>query len=71
MKMAFGIVHVAPGFGADDFRVCIDNIIVTKKGERLVCPVDESGCFTDEVMNYSKKDVLKIVIKILLKILNH
>lgn len=61
-----GIVHIAPGFGADDFRVCIDNNIVTKKGERLVCPVDESGCFTDKVINYSKrcaKDCDKDIIK--------
>jgi isoleucyl-tRNA synthetase len=41
-----GIVHVAPGFGEDDQRLCDANGIAT------VCPVDEAGRFTAEVPDY-------------------
>ena len=34
-----GIVHIAPGFGEDDFNVCKKNKI------DVVCPVDDGGCF--------------------------
>ena len=46
-----GIVHQAPGFGEDDFRVC-QNYGIIKKGERVVCPVDSSGRFTSEVTDF-------------------
>ncbi len=40
-----GIVHMAPGFGEDDF------ILLSEKCPKLkvVCPVDEGGKFTNEV----------------------
>lgn len=38
-----GIVHLAPGFGEDDQRVCEAN------GIELVCPVNEAGRFTDAI----------------------
>jgi len=38
-----GIVHMAPGFGEDDQRVCEAN------GIELVCPVDGEGKFTAEI----------------------
>jgi len=38
-----GIVHLAPGFGEDDMDVCKD------AGIPVVCPVDDAGCFTNEV----------------------
>ena len=41
-----GVVHMAPGFGEDDQRVCRDN------GIDLVVPVDSRGCFTAEVPDY-------------------
>lgn len=43
-----GIVHLAPGFGEDDQRVCEAN------GIKLVCPVDNAGKFTGEIydINY-------------------
>ena len=34
-----GIVHIASGFGEDDFNVC------KKNGIGVVCPVDDGGCF--------------------------
>lgn len=40
-----GIVHIAPGFGEDDFELC------KKIGIPLVCPVDEKGKYTDEIFN--------------------
>ena len=42
-----GIVHQAPAFGEDDYRVCVREGIVTV--QRVPCPVDDSGNFTDEV----------------------
>ncbi|MEI6730021.1 MAG: isoleucine--tRNA ligase, partial [Pseudomonadota bacterium] len=38
-----GIVHLAPGFGEEDQRVCEAN------GIELVCPVDHAGRFTDAI----------------------
>jgi isoleucyl-tRNA synthetase len=37
-----GIVHLAPGFGEDDQRVCDEH------GIAVVCPVDSAGKFTNE-----------------------
>ena len=42
-----GVVHLAPGFGEDDQRVC------EEAGIELVVPVDSRGRFTDEVPEYS------------------
>ncbi|RHZ86220.1 hypothetical protein Glove_53g30 [Diversispora epigaea] len=47
-----GIVHQAPAFGEDDYRVCIANNIITEDGY-LPCPVDEQGRFTHEVSDFS------------------
>ncbi len=46
-----GVVHMAPGFGEDDQRVCEAAGIV------LVCPVDDSGRFTAEVADYVGQNV--------------
>ncbi len=43
-----GIVHIAPGFGQDDFEVCRQH----DPEFPIVCPVDEAGCFTAEVSDY-------------------
>jgi isoleucyl-tRNA synthetase/GNAT superfamily N-acetyltransferase len=40
-----GIVHIAPGFGEDDFELC------KKLGIPLVCPVDEKGKYTGEIFD--------------------
>ena len=48
-----GVVHIAPGFGQDDFDVCR-----TLNPEfPVVCPVDEAGCFTAEVPDYQGQQV--------------
>jgi isoleucyl-tRNA synthetase len=46
-----GIVHMAPGFGEDDQRVCEAN------GVPLVVPVDDEGKFTDEVSDFTGMNV--------------
>ncbi|KAF2403976.1 isoleucyl-tRNA synthetase,cytoplasmic [Trichodelitschia bisporula] len=46
-----GIVHQAPAFGEEDYKVAVDAGIVTS--ERLPPnPVDEKGCFTAEVRDF-------------------
>ena len=42
-----GIVHNAPGFGEDDYQVgCKYNLC---DPDKPLCPIDDDGCFTDEV----------------------
>ncbi|MCC7398207.1 MAG: isoleucine--tRNA ligase [Planctomycetes bacterium] len=57
-----GVVHMAPGFGEDDQKVCEAN------GITLVCPVDERGRFTSEVPDWhgqlvfdANKDIIKVL----------
>lgn len=45
------MVHQAPGFGEDDYRVCLHYGII-RKGQAVVCPVDASGLFTEEVTDF-------------------
>ncbi|NXI48488.1 SYIC protein, partial [Galbula dea] len=62
-----GVVHQAPYFGADDYRVCMDFKII-QKDSLPVCPVDASGCFTAEVPDFAGqyvKDADKNIIKLL------
>ncbi|XP_041080359.1 isoleucine--tRNA ligase, cytoplasmic-like [Polyodon spathula] len=62
-----GVVHQAPYFGADDYRVCMDYNII-QKDSVPVCPVDSSGCFTAEVSDFVGqyvKDADKNIIKLL------
>ena len=48
-----GIVHMAPGFGEDDQTVCEANDIPI--GD--VVPVDDKGCFTEEVKTWAGMNV--------------
>lgn len=43
-----GVVHCAPAFGEEDYRVCMQQNILTVGGP-LACPVDDSGRMTSEV----------------------
>eukprot|EP00899_Mesostigma_viride_P008929 jgi/Mesvir1/18037/Mv09357-RA.2 len=47
-----GIVHIAPAFGEDDYRVSLANGII-EKGAGIPCPVDDSGRFTTEVPDFA------------------
>ena len=46
-----GTVHMAPGFGEDDARVCADN------GIAAVCPVDAQCNYTAEIPEYAGRFV--------------
>eukprot|EP01082_Thalassiosira_pseudonana_P006276 g6187.t1 g6187 contig20:1028809-1031953(-) len=43
-----GVVHQAPAFGEDDYRVCLAHKVI-EKGNDLPCPVDSNGMFTEQV----------------------
>ncbi|KXS21576.1 hypothetical protein M427DRAFT_142059 [Gonapodya prolifera JEL478] len=63
-----GVVHQAPGFGEDDFRVAIANGVVDPEGSDTPCPVDDKGCFTAEVTDFFGqyvKDADKVISKTL------
>lgn len=46
-----GIVHLAPGFGEDDQRVCEAVGICKPENGGIICPVDEAGKFTKEIFD--------------------
>ncbi len=46
-----GVVHMAPGFGEDDQKVCAE------AGIGMVVPVDDSGNFTDDVADWAGQNV--------------
>ncbi len=66
-----GVVHMAPGFGEDDQRVC------EAVGIKVVAPVDHRGRFTSEVPDYADMlvfDANPLIIKALKgegKVLRH
>ncbi|KAJ9574051.1 hypothetical protein L9F63_008577, partial [Diploptera punctata] len=60
-----GVVHQAPYFGEDDYRVCLAAKIITRDQE-IICPVDASGRFTQPVTHFlgqHVKDADKNIIK--------
>jgi isoleucyl-tRNA synthetase len=48
-----GVVHMAPGFGEDDQRLC------GEAGIGMVVPVDDSGRYTDDVVEWAGQNVLE------------
>ncbi|KAF8236536.1 hypothetical protein L208DRAFT_1357299 [Tricholoma matsutake] len=46
-----GIVHQAPAFGEDDHRIAIANGVL-RADEMPPCPIDDSGHFTKEVLDF-------------------
>ena len=55
-----GIVHIAPGFGEDDYQ------LGQRQGLPVVCPIDEDCAFTGEVPDYQGqfvKDVDRAIIR--------
>ena len=48
-----GVVHLAPGFGEDDQRVCAE------AGIELVVPVDSRGRFTQEIRDFAGLQVFE------------
>ena len=61
-----GIVHMAPGMGEDDYRVCLrDGLIDPRKPETIPCPIDNSGRLTISGCGGGEyvKDADKLIIK--------
>ncbi|CAL9203122.1 unnamed protein product [Musa hybrid cultivar] len=61
-----GVVHCAPAFGEDDYRVCVASGIM--KDVDLFVPVDADGCFTKEITDFcgryvkdADKDIINAV----------
>lgn len=46
-----GVVHTAPGFGDDDYKICIKHSIV--KPDKMPLPVDANGYFLNSVGEFS------------------
>ena len=60
-----GLVHIAPGFGVDDYNVCMSNNIITSH-RFPPCDIDDTGRYTNiitEFENIFYKDANKIIIK--------
>ncbi|XP_058082723.1 isoleucine--tRNA ligase, cytoplasmic isoform X3 [Magnolia sinica] len=51
-----GVVHCAPAFGEDDYRVCLNSNII-QKGEDLVVAVDDDGHFTGKISDFKGRYV--------------
>lgn len=51
-----GVVHCAPAFGEDDYRVCLENKVI-KVGPDLIVAVDDDGCFTEKVSDFKGRYV--------------
>ena len=49
-----GIVHIAPGFGEDDYLIC------KKNGIELVCPIDSRARFTHPIKEYIGQQVFDV-----------
>merc|ERR1711871_740910 len=62
-----GVVHQAPAFGEDDFRVCLEHGVI-QKGEVIPCPLDANGRFTDEVKDFEGMHVKEADPKIMDKL---
>ena len=41
-----GIVHIAPAYGEDDFRVALENYIIDKDDLTNICSIDDNGNYT-------------------------
>ena len=61
-----GVVHCAPAFGEEDYRICVKKGII--KPDNPACPVNENGCFTSEVKDFegiyvktADKDIKKLL----------
>ncbi|RXN31950.1 isoleucine--tRNA cytoplasmic [Labeo rohita] len=57
-----GVVHQAPYFGADDYRICMDYKII-QKDSAPICPVDPSGVFTAEVTHFAGQSDTPLIYK--------
>ncbi|EPR79371.1 Isoleucine tRNA synthetase [Spraguea lophii 42_110] len=62
-----GVVHMAPGFGEDDYDTFVKNGVI-QENESVPCPVDDKGLYTKEIKDFEGKYVKncdKEIIKLL------
>ncbi|AUO54727.1 isoleucine--tRNA ligase [Ehrlichia canis] len=57
-----GIVHIAPGFGEDDFILCKMQDIPHIEGDTsnllsIICPIDDGAKFTDKISDFKNMHV--------------
>ena len=50
-----GIVHCAPYFGEDDYRVCQENNIFDTQSIEKSCTIDDNGRFINEISEFANK----------------
>ena len=65
-----GIVHIAPGFGEDDFTLCQKQNIPHIEGDTsnllaTICPIDDGGKFTDKISDFTNVHVFETNDKII------
>jgi isoleucyl-tRNA synthetase len=51
-EIGTAIVHLAPAFGDDDYRICSDANIVNNVNISKYCPIDDAGRFTYPITEY-------------------
>ena len=56
VKAGTGIVHLAPYFGEEDYRVCLKAGLIVRE-EVSVYPLDDAGRFTDSVTDFRGQHV--------------
>jgi len=49
------VVHLAPSYGVDDFRVCLEKKLIEKNGEGMKTSVDEEGNFRTKIKELNGK----------------
>ncbi|WVQ73364.1 isoleucine-tRNA ligase [Cryptococcus sp. DSM 104548] len=54
-----GLVHSAPAHGHEDY-VAFSNAGILP--DRLRCPVDDAGCFTDELVAWARDETLRVLV---------
>lgn len=56
-----GIVHLAPAFGEDDFKVCLKYNIINNDFSNLYCPINDNGYFDNTVIDYQGRHIFDCV----------
>ena len=60
-----GVVHIAPAYGEDDYRVCLEKRLITKELNSLFIHIDDSGLGVNcnQFNNLSIKEMSKLILK--------
>lgn len=59
-----GVVHIAPAFGEDDYRVSLKYNLITKELSSLYCHIDDSG-FGQKCGEFTEMDIKKMTNSVL------